>query len=167
MAKLKIVTDEAPLRRISRPVDKITPRILTLLSDMAETMRDAQGVGLAAPQVNILRRVVVIEAVEGDLLELINPEIIETSGEQTGPEGCLSLPDVDGIVTRPDYVKIKAMDKTGAVREYEGTGLLARAMCHEIDHLDGILYPDKAQKMYTKEEFEEMLMKKAEEEGQS
>lgn len=155
MAKLKIVTDEAPLRRISRPVEKITPRILTLLSDMAETMRDADGVGLAAPQVNILRRVVVIEVEEGELLELINPEIIESSGTQTGDEGCLSLPGQQGEVERPAYVKIRALDRSGKLCEYEGTDLLARAMCHEIDHLDGILYPDKALKMYTREELEE------------
>lgn len=154
MAKLKIVTDEAPLRKKSRPVTEINERIKTLLSDMLETMRDADGVGLAAPQVGVLRRVVVIEVTEGEVLMLINPEITETAGEQVGPEGCLSLPGEQGVVRRPNYVKIRALDPDGKERTYEGMGLLARAMCHEIDHLDGILYPDKAERMMTREELD-------------
>lgn len=155
MAKLKIITEEGPLRKKSRPITEITERTKTLLSDMLETMRAADGVGLAAPQVGVLRRAVVIEVTEGEVLYLINPEIIETSGEQVGPEGCLSLPGEQGIVRRPNYVRIRATDLCGNEKTYEGMGLLARAMCHEIDHLDGILYPDKAERMMTKEELQE------------
>lgn len=156
MAKLKIITDEKPLRKLSRPVTEITERTKTLLSDMLETMRDADGVGLAAPQVGVLRRVVVIETVPGDVLELINPQIIEATGSQIGPEGCLSLPGKQGIVERPSYVKLRATDRNGELKIYEGTGLLARAMCHETEHLDGILYPDRAQKMLSEEDIEEL-----------
>ena len=154
MANLTILTDEALLRRKSRPVDKINQRILTLLDDMVETMRKADGVGLAAPQVGVLRRVVVIEVEEGNVLELINPEIISRDGTQTGPEGCLSVPGRQGIVERPEHVVLRALDRNGNVREYEGEGLLARAMCHETDHLDGILYTDKAERMLDEEEDE-------------
>ena len=154
MATLKILTDEALLRRTSRPVDKINQRILTLLDDMVETMRKADGVGLAAPQVGVLRRVVVIEVEEGNVLELINPEIISRDGTQTGPEGCLSVPGRQGIVERPEHVVLRALDRNGKLREYEGEGLLARAMCHETDHLDGILYTDKAEQMLDEEEEE-------------
>ena len=154
MATLKILTDEALLRRTSRPVDKINQRILTLLDDMVETMRKADGVGLAAPQVGVLRRVVVIEVEEGNVLELINPEIISRDGTQTGPEGCLSVPGKQGIVERPEHVVLRALDRNGELREYEGEGLLARAMCHETDHLDGILYTDKAEQMLDEEEEE-------------
>ena len=145
MAKLKILKDNDPtLRKKCRKVDEITKRTLTLLDDMVETMRKANGVGLAGPQVGVLRKIVVIEVVEGEVLELINPEIIERSGSQTGYEGCLSLPGRTGIVTRPDYVKVKALDRNGEEKIYEGTGLLARCFCHELDHLDGVLYIDKA-----------------------
>lgn len=144
MAKLKIVTDEASLRKKSRPVTEINDRIKTLLSDMLETMREADGVGLAAPQVGVLRRAVVIEAEPGKALELINPEIIESSGSQIGFEGCLSFPGMHGTVERPSYVKLRALDPSGELRTYEGIGLAARAMCHEVEHLDGILYIDKA-----------------------
>ena len=141
MAILNILKEGEPtLAKISRPVDAINERTLTLLDDMAETMRRANGVGLAAPQVGVLRRIVVCEVVPGELIELINPEIIETSGSQTGPEGCLSVPGKQGTVTRPLNVKVRALDRTGKVREYEGEGLLARCFCHEIDHLDGKLY---------------------------
>ena len=155
MATLKILTDEALLRRTSRPVDKINQRILTLLDDMVETMRKANGVGLAAPQVGVLRRVVVIEVEEGNVLELINPEIISRDGTQTGPEGCLSVPGKQGIVERPEHVVLRALDRDGNLCEYEGEGLMARAMCHETDHLDGILYTDKAEQMLDEEEDEE------------
>ena len=154
MATLKILTDEALLRRTSRPVDNINQRIKTLLDDMVETMRKADGVGLAAPQVGVLRRVVVIEVEEGNVLELINPEIISRDGTQTGPEGCLSVPGRQGIVERPEHVVLRALDRNGKLREYEGEGLLARAMCHETDHLDGILYTDKAEQMLDEEEEE-------------
>ncbi len=120
------------LRKTSKPVQKITTRILTLLDDMKETLYHAEGVGLAAPQVGVLRRVVVIDVGEG-IIELINPEIVEEKEEQTGPEGCLSCEGVRGMVTRPNYVKVKALDRNGEEKTYEGTELLARAFCHEID----------------------------------
>ncbi|MGI6189549.1 MAG: peptide deformylase [Clostridiales bacterium] len=130
------------LHKKSKPVEKINKRILDLLDDMAETMRSADGVGLAAPQVGVLRRVVVIDLGDG-LLELINPEILETSGQQQGPEGCLSIPGAAGEVIRPERVKVKALNRNGEIIEIEGTDLLARALCHEIDHLDGILFIEK------------------------
>ena len=111
---------------------------------MLETMRHADGVGLAAPQVGVLRRIVVIEVEEGDVLELINPEIIEASGSVSGVEGCLSVPGRQGVVKRPSYVRVRALDRNGVMQTYEGTDLLARCFCHEIDHLDGHLYIDKA-----------------------
>ena len=148
MAILNILKEGDPtLGKTSRPVTEITERITTLLDDMAETMRRANGVGLAAPQVGVLRRVVVVEVEEGNLIELINPEIIKKSGTQTGPEGCLSVPGKQGVVTRPSYVKVRALDRNGVVREYEGTELLARCFCHEIDHLDGKLYTSIASKI--------------------
>ena len=148
MAKLKIrkIGDEC-LRKVCRPVDEITPRILTLLDDMTETMRAADGVGLAAPQVGVLRRVVVIEVEEGNVIELINPKIIAFSGEQTGDEGCLSVPGRSGVVTRPMHVTVRALNRLGETVDYTGSGLKARAFCHELDHLDGILYTDKASEM--------------------
>ena len=148
MAILNILKEGEPtLSKISRPVEKITERTLTLLDDMAETMRRAEGVGLAAPQVGVLRRIVVVEVDPGHLIELINPEIIERSGTQTGLEGCLSVPGKHGTVTRPMKVKVRALDRTGKVREYEGEELLARCVCHEIDHLDGKLYTSIATDM--------------------
>lgn len=153
MAILNILTEGDPtLEKTSRPVTEITERITTLLDDMAETMHRANGVGLAAPQVGVLRRVVVVEVEEGNLIELINPEIITKSGTQTGPEGCLSVPGKQGTVTRPSYVKVRALDRHGVMREYEGTELLARCFCHEIDHLDGKLYTSIASKIETVEE---------------
>lgn len=143
------------LRKVCRPVKEITPHILTLLDDMAETMAFAEGVGLAAPQVGVLRRIVVVDVGEG-LIELINPEILEVSGEQTGPEACLSCGDRRGIVTRPSFVRIRALDRTGTLREYTGEGLLARAFCHELDHLDGVLFLDKmSREMGEDEEYPE------------
>ena len=130
---------DSVLTKKCRPVDKITPRILELIEDMLDTMYDAQGVGLAAPQVGILKRIVVIDVGEGPIV-LINPEIVESSGEQTGDEGCLSVPGMAGQVTRPEYVKVKAQDEELNEIEYEGEGLLARAFCHELDHLDGPMY---------------------------
>ena len=143
------------LRKVCRPVKEITPHILTLLDDMAETMAFAEGVGLAAPQVGVLRRIVVVDVGEG-LIELINPEILEVSGEQTGPEACLSCGDRRGIVTRPSFVRVQALDRTGTLREYTGEGLLARAICHELDHLDGVLFLDKmSREMGEDEEYPE------------
>lgn len=148
MAQLKIRTEQDPaLRKKSREVTEITGRTLTLLDDMLETMRRADGCGLAAPQVGVLRRIVVIEVTPGEVLELINPKIISQSGEMTGVEGCLSVPGKQGIVKRPSYVRVEALDRNGVTQTYEGTELLARCLCHEIDHLDGILYTDKAEKI--------------------
>lgn len=144
MAKLQIVKEGDPLlRKSSRPVTEITPRILTLLDDMTETMRAANGCGLAAVQVGVLRRVVVIETEESGLIELINPEIIDESGVQEEAEGCLSVPGKWGITRRPAKVKVRAMDRNGKMVEYKGSDLLARAFCHELDHLDGELFIDK------------------------
>ena len=143
MAKRKIVQyGDETLRRVCRPVEKITPNVLTLLDDMAETMRAADGVGLAAPQVGILRRIVVIETEPGQLIELINPKIIATAGEQEGSEGCLSLPGQFGMVKRPKYVTVRATDRHGKEFEMNGSDLLARAFCHELEHLDGKLFID-------------------------
>ena len=148
MAKLKILKVGDPaLRKVCRPVDAITPRVLTLLDDMIETMRAANGVGLAAPQVGVLRRIVVIETEEDGLIELINPKIIAFSGEQESEEGCLSVPGRWGITRRPMHVTVRAMNRTGQVVDITGSGLLAKAFCHELDHLDGKLYIDCALQM--------------------
>lgn len=148
MAKLKIVKiGDDTLRRVCRPVDKITPRTLMLLDDMVETMRAANGVGLAAPQVGVLRRIVVIEVEEGNVIELINPKIIAYSGEQTDTEGCLSVPGRSGTVTRPRHVTVRALNRHGESFDITGSDLLARAFCHELDHLDGRLYVDIAKSM--------------------
>ena len=148
MAKLKIVKiGDDTLRKSCRPVDKITPRVLTLLDDMVDTMRAAEGVGLAAPQVGILKRIVVIETEPGEVIELINPKIIAFSGEQTGEEGCLSVPGRSGMVTRPMHVTVRALNRHGETVDITGSELLARAFCHELDHLDGKLYIDRASEM--------------------
>ena len=133
---------EPVLRKVCKPVKEITPKIAELVDDMLDTMYDENGVGLAAPQVGMLKRIVVIDIGEGPVV-LINPEIVETSGEQTGREGCLSIPGKMAVVTRPNYAKVKAVDITGQNIIVEGEELMARALCHEIDHLDGILYIDK------------------------
>lgn len=150
MAKLKIVKigDEI-LRKKCRPVEEITPKTLRLLDDMAETMRAAQGVGLAAPQVGILRRIVVVEVEEGNLIELINPKIIAYAGEQEGTEGCLSVPGKWGTVKRPMHVTVRAFNRHGEEFEITGSDFLARAFCHELDHLDGKLYVDIATEIET------------------
>ena len=143
MAKLKIVKmGDDILRKVCRPVEKITPRIVTLLDDMIETMRDADGVGLAAPQVGILRRIAVIEVEPGEVIELINPKIIAYAGEQEEQEGCLSIPGRWGITRRPKHVTVRATNRFGEEFEVTGSDLLARALCHEIDHLDGKLFID-------------------------
>lgn len=154
MAKLQIrkVGDEA-LRKVCRPVEEITPRILTLLDDMIETMRAANGVGLAAPQVGILRRIAVVEVEEGEVYELINPRIIATAGEQEGAEGCLSVPGRYGLVNRPRHVTVRALNRKGEEYEITAHDFLARAFCHEIDHLDGNLYIDKVIRMLSEEEY--------------
>ena len=131
------------LRKKCRPITEMTPKIQELIDDMLETMYEAEGVGLAAPQVGILKRLVVIDVGEGPIV-LINPEIVEKSGEQTGMEGCLSLPGKAGEVTRPNHVVCKAFNEDMEEITVEGEELLARAICHELDHLDGILYKDLA-----------------------
>lgn len=149
MAKLKILkVGDSTLRKTCRPVDEVTPRINTLLDDMIETMRYADGVGLAAPQVGVLRRVVVIETPDEGLIELINPKIIAYSGEQISEEGCLSVPGRWGTTKRPMHVTVRAMNRRGETFDVTGSGLLAKAFCHEIDHLDGKLYIDIAEQMH-------------------
>lgn len=135
------------LNKKCREVTEVTDKIKILIGDMLETMYDAMGVGLAAPQVGILKRIVVIDVTEqgNEPIILINPKIIETSGSQTGEEGCLSVPKKSGVVTRPNYVKVRAFNEDMQEIEYEGEGLLARAFCHEIDHLDGHLYVEKVE----------------------
>lgn len=143
MAILKILKfGEPTLRKVSRPVEEITPRIKTLLDDMIETMRAAGGCGLAAPQVGVLRRIAVIEVEEGKVYELINPKIIAFAGEQKESEGCLSNPGEYGITKRPRAVTVRATNRNGEEYELSGSDLLARAICHECDHLDGKLYTD-------------------------
>lgn len=158
MAILNIITEEDPtLRKKSREVTEITPRIIALLDDMRDTLHKAQGAGLAAVQVGILRRIALVEYEEGNTIELINPEIIEVNGEQTGLEGCLSLPGKWGVVTRPETVTVRAMNRNGEIVTHTASGLGARAFCHEIEHMDGIIYTDRAERMLTPDEIEEMF----------
>ena len=162
MALRNIVKDgDEVLPKKCRNVVKFDKKLHTLLDDMAETMHRANGVGLAAPQVGILRRVVVIDISpdQDEVLELVNPRIIAYSGEQEGNEGCLSFPGQWGIVKRPDYVKVRAQDRFGEEFEMEGTALLARAFCHEIDHLNGVVFKEVAERMLTPKEIEEMNAK--------
>ncbi|MCI6729795.1 MAG: peptide deformylase [Clostridiales bacterium] len=156
MAIRKIMTEkDSALHKVCRPVTDFNGRLHRLLDDLAETLDEAQGAGLAAPQVGILRRVVVIDVGEG-LMELVNPEIVEQEGEQDGPEGCLSVPGKWGLVKRPNHVKVRAQDRNGQWFEAEGEGLLARCFCHELEHLDGHLYTEKVSRYLTEEEIEEM-----------
>ena len=143
LRNIRILGDEI-LKKQAKEVTEMTPKIEELIDDMFETMYDANGCGLAAPQVGIRKRIVVIDCGDQPLV-LINPEILETSGEQTGQEGCLSVPGKVGIVTRPNYAKVKALDENMDEIIVEGTELLARCLCHEIDHLNGIMYVDKAE----------------------
>ena len=148
--KIREIGDEV-LTKPCKEVTKMTLRTKILIDDMLDTMYEAMGVGLAAPQVGILKRIVVIDVGEGPIV-LINPQIVETDGEQTGEEGCLSVPGKSGLVTRPDYVKVKALDEDMKEIELEGNGLLARAFCHEIDHLDGKMYVGELHDTEYKEE---------------
>jgi len=136
------------LKKNTREITVFDDRLHTLLDDMLETMRNADGVGLAAPQVGVLRRAVIVEVEEGEVFELINPEIIYTEGEQTGPEGCLSVPGKTGTVSRPQKVRVRAKDRNGNPIEVEGEGLMARAFCHEIDHLSGVLFVERASEVH-------------------
>ena len=161
MAIRNILTvGEPALNKVCRPYMEFGPRLHELLDDMRETLIQADGVGLAAPQVGVLRRAVLVietnhaEDEEDSFLELVNPEIIASSGEQTVTEGCLSLPGECGIVTRPMVVTVRAQDRDGNFFEYTGEGLTARCFCHELDHLDGVLYPQRAERMLSPEELE-------------
>ena len=171
MALRNILTKEQPLLyKKSRVVTDFNPRLHQLLDDMRETLLQANGVGLAAPQVGVLRRAVLVietNVPEGEdeyIIELINPEILEASGEQDGPEGCLSVPGEYGLVKRPMHVKVRAQDRFGETFEVEGEGLTARCFCHEIDHLDGIVFTSKAERMLTEEEMQMPASEEDEEE---
>lgn len=152
MGLRKILTDAEPaLHKTCRPVENFDKKLHTLLDDMRETLIESGGVGLAAPQVGILRRVVLVDTGE-EVLELINPTLVETDGEQEGPEGCLSVPGKYGLVKRPYYAKVRAQDRSGAWYEAEGEELIARCFCHELDHLDGIIYTEVMERFLTEEE---------------
>ena len=157
MAIRKIVTmgDEV-LNKKCRPVTEFNQRLHDLLDDLTDTLAEAQGVGLAAPQVGILRRAVVVINEKDEVIELVNPEITFQEGEQTGPEGCLSVPGKFGMVTRPDHVRVRAQDRYGNWFEVEGTELTARCFCHELAHLDGHLYTELTDRLYTTEELDEL-----------
>ena len=146
-----LTTDEPALHKVCRPVEKFDWRLHKLLDDMRETLAQANGVGLAAPQVGILRRVVVVDTGE-DILALVNPELLETDGEQEGAEGCLSVPGKSGLVKRPYYAKVRAQDREGQWFEAEGEEIVARCFCHELDHLDGIVYTEVMERFLTEEE---------------
>jgi len=150
----KILTDKEPaLHKTCKPVVSFDKKLHKLLDDMRETLAEANGVGLAAPQVGILRRVVIVDAGE-EILELVNPTLLETDGEQVGPEGCLSLPGRYGLVKRPYTAKVRAQDRDGNWYEVEGEELIARCFCHELDHLDGIMYTEVMERFLTEEELE-------------
>ena len=152
MGLRKILTDQEPaLHKVCKSVVSFDNKLHKLLDDMAETMADANGVGLAAPQVGILRRVVVVDTGDG-VLELVNPSLVETDGEQVGPEGCLSVPGKYGLVKRPYIAKVRAQDRYGEWFEVEGEELIARCFCHELDHLDGIVYTEVMDRLLTEEE---------------
>ena len=155
MALRKILTDKEPaLHKVCKPVENFDSKLHTLLDDMRETLIESGGVGLAAPQVGILRRVVLVDNGK-KILELINPTLLETDGEQEGPEGCLSIPNKYGLVKRPYYAKVRAQDRNGKWFEAKGEELTARCFCHELDHLDGILYTQVMERLLTEEELME------------
>lgn len=157
MALRKILSRKDPvLTKVSHPVTSFDEKLHTLLDDMRETLIDSQGVGLAAPQIGILRRVVLVINAEDEIIELVNPEIVFTEGEQTGFEGCLSVPGLYGEVTRPYRVRVRAQDRNGNEFEVEDVDLTARCFCHECEHLDGHLFTEHTDRLYTAEELEEM-----------
>ena len=157
MALRMILTEGNPtLNKVCRPVTAFDERLATLLDDMKETVTHANGVGLAAPQVGVLRRIVVVDLGD-EIVELVNPRILEQSGEQYGLEGCLSVPNRFGLVKRPNFVKLEAQDRHGDWYEYEGEDLIARCFCHELEHLDGHLYTERAYRMLTEEEYEKLM----------
>ena len=154
MGLRKILTDKDPaLHKVCKPVEKFDWRLHKLLDDMRDTLIESNGVGLAAPQVGILRRVVLVDTGE-EILELVNPVMLETDGEDVGPEGCLSVPGKYGLVKRPYYAKVRAQDRFGAWYEAEGEELIARCFCHELDHLDGIVYTEVMERFLTEEELQ-------------
>lgn len=154
MGLRKILTDKEPsLHKVCRPVERFDGKLHKLLDDMVETMKDAHGVGLAAPQVGILRRIVVVNTGE-EVLELVNPTLLETGGEQIGAEGCLSVPGKYGLVKRPYYAKVRAQDRFGDWYEVEGEDIIARCFCHELDHLDGIVYTEVMERFLRDEELD-------------
>ena len=156
MALRKILNDQDPaLHKVCRPVEDFNSKLHILLDDMRETLIESGGVGLAAPQVGILRRVVLVDNGE-EILELVNPTLLETEGEQTGPEGCLSVGGKYGLVKRPYYAKVRAQDRYGNWFEAEGEELTARCFCHELDHLDGILYTQLMERQLTDKEMQEL-----------
>ena len=158
MAIRKIVLQgDEILGKVCRPVTEFNDRLHQLLDDMGETLMDANGAGLAGPQVGILRRAVIVINERGEMLELVNPEILEQSGEQDGLEGCLSVPGMWGYVKRPDWVKVRAQDRKGDWFEVEGRDITARCFCHELSHLDGHLYTELCDKLYTNEDLDRML----------
>ena len=166
MALRKIVLQgDESLTKVCRPVEKFDGKLHKLLDDMAETLAEANGVGLAAPQVGILRRVCVVQNEDDEVIELINPEIIYTEGEQTGLEGCLSVPGKYGIVTRPEVVRVRAQDRNGDFFEVEDSDLTARCFCHEIEHLDGHLFVEHTDHLMTEEELEEFIRRQEEDEA--
>lgn len=157
MALRKILTEGDPtLYKKSRPVERFDERLRILLDDMKETLAAANGAGLAAPQVGILRRVVVVVDADDQMVELVNPELIYTEGEQTGLEGCLSVPGKYGVVTRPYKARVRAQDRNGQVFELDGEEIVARCFCHELEHLDGHLFVEHTDRLYTVEELEAM-----------
>ena len=163
MALRKILTQGDPtLNKVCRPVERFDERLHILLDDMKETLAQANGAGLAAPQVGILRRVVVVVDDEGEMVELVNPVIVHAQGEQTGLEGCLSVPGQYGVVTRPYQATVRAQDRNGAVFEMDGEGIVARCFFHELEHLDGHLFVEHTDRLFTAEELD--AMERAEEE---
>ena len=158
MALRKILTDRDPaLHKVCRPVERFDGKLHALIDDLKETLAKANGAGLAAPQIGILRRVVIVMDAQDAMLELVNPEIIEQEGEQEGVEGCLSVPDRWGMVKRPQKVRVRAQDRNGAFFEVEGEEIVARCFCHELEHLDGHLFTEHADKLYTGKELDQIL----------
>ena len=164
MIRTILTQGDPALEKVCHPVTKFDQKLELLLEDMRDTLIDSNGVGLAAPQIGIIRRVVLVINGENEIMELINPEIIDQSGEQDGLEGCLSVPGMSGFVTRPNWVKIKAQDRYGNWYEAEGTELTARCFCHELAHLDGHLYTELADELYTNEEIQQMYEEQEDEE---
>ena len=158
MALRTILTDSDPaLHKVCRPVTQFDQRLWDLMDDLKETLADANGAGLAAPQIGILRRAVVVVDAQDRMLELINPELIAQEGEQEGFEGCLSVPGRCGVVKRPSRVKVRAQDRNGSFFEAEGEGIVARCFCHEMEHLDGHLFTEHADRLYTNEELDKLM----------